>query len=198
MLADLGSLKENLMEVAKVYASVAEHYDSLRARNLVELFGTLDEAHNKLADTCSQLRELYNMNDDYLKKYKDELALKNELFKEWQERYLKFHNAARRMQDKGSELLKKTPFAQWEISRTCPYTREELELNKSLALPYIVCSEAKELEASKDMYGYFTNAITEEFNQLWIDTQKDFTRHFASVSKTSADIFNRVISSLEV
>eukprot|EP00826_Nyctotherus_ovalis_P066131 TRINITY_DN9753_c0_g1_i10.p1 TRINITY_DN9753_c0_g1~~TRINITY_DN9753_c0_g1_i10.p1 ORF type:complete len:281 (-),score=38.01 TRINITY_DN9753_c0_g1_i10:188-1030(-) len=193
VLIGLDSLKTNLVEVAKVYASISEHYDSLRARNLIELFGTLGEAHNKLADTCNQLRELYNMNDDYLKKYKGELALKNELFKEWQERYLKFHNAARRMQDKGNELLKKAPLSQLEISKTCPYSREELEANKLLAFAYIVCNEAKELEASKDMYGYFTNVITEEFNQLWIDTQRDFAKHFISISKTSADIFNKVV-----
>jgi len=192
VLTDLDRLKESLTEIANVYSSIAEHYDNLRARVMTELFGTLGEAHKKLADTCNQLKDVYNTNNGYLKRYREELIVKNELFKEWKGSYIKFQNTLRRMQEKGSELLKKTPLDQLRISSTCPYTKEELEMNKPLAFLYIECPELEELEASKDMYGFYTNRIGEEFNQLWADAQKDFVRHFGNASKTNADIFNKV------
>jgi hypothetical protein len=192
-MVDLDRIGVTLGQIASVYMSISENYVSLEESKMMEIFISLAEVATKTSTSITQLRNTYTTGvAKFISSHGKELQSMNELIGEWKQAQERLNKAYGKFDEKKKELIDKIPIDKWEIKGDC------LKPSNKTIKQFIdlMPEESKELELSKELYGYFCNRIPEEFKRIWMKSGKSFRENFCKVSKSYAGLIGNVRSIL--
>jgi hypothetical protein len=98
-----------------------------------------------------------------------ELDALHRVFKTWEDSSMAFSRSSKELEkSKDKAYNNKKDFSKWNITSEAKasYTVDQLCNNKSLAFKELFPKKTEEVEAIRDLYGYFTNKLCEEFSRL--------------------------------
>lgn len=175
-------------------------------RDLTTDFHNLSDLHNQAGDKngCQQylvlengfksLEQVYRsqstMFDEKLTKqfryFFHELDSLHRVFRTWEESSLVFKKASKELESiKDKTYNGKLDFSKWTISDEAKskYTIDQIKTNKALAYKELFPKKTEEVEAMRDMYGYFTNRMFDEFERIFYQNYDNLKSNTVSICK---------------
>lgn len=96
----------------------------------------------------------------------EELEALHILAKQWQASKTQAMLLKNKLMEKKNYLFDKRLTDQWEIGAECKHTVKSLLNHREAALLEMLPAETKEVERHKQIYGYFSNRLQEEFKRM--------------------------------
>jgi len=166
LLEQIVSLSDTMKEIGLVHEKVSTEYQRLNEVGAAEM-------HRVLKDFFINFSDIKNLKDQiqchlitpFNYKPKEITAL-NILLKEWYASRTQANLLTQKLKAKKAELYKKKAIDQWELKGECTYTPQDLFNSKTLAFKVMLPEESKEVKKHKDIYGYYSNKVHEEFLRL--------------------------------
>jgi len=189
LMIDLDRIGETLGQIASIYMSISENYVSLEESKMMEIFISLAEVFTKTSTSIIQLKSTYSTGiSKFISSHNKELQSMNDLMQEWKQAQERLSKAYGKLDEKKKGILDKIPIDKWEIKNDCLRPADET----IKGIPDLMLEESKEVDKSRELYGYLSNRIPEEFKRIWVKNGKSFRANFYRVSERYTDLVGQV------
>lgn len=196
---DLFRVGKTTARISRAHRQIAELYGkAVGGPVMSEIFGTLDQVFSSLSKTCKRLEGAYLENfDKYFKDHKRELSAMEEIIKKWRKWEKRYEESEKKLQERKDSLFNLQQLDKWELSDKCPYPIEVLLKKKEIATAQMLPKDTAALTGIREVYGYFSNKVMEEFRRICHKSEGDICDHMTEVSHMYCEIFDTVLPILQ-
>ena len=191
MAHQLSGVSKTLHQISILQGQTAEIYENLNETMLGEIYKGMKES-------ASLLNSILKYYEGYIKQellfnlgYAElEIQALNALTKEWQASKTQAALLKNKLESRKTILFKKKLIDQWQLPSDCKENPEDLLNSKEAAFRVMLPLETQEVTKYKDIYGYYSNRLKEEFKRIC-------SKSLATLRKQSEDFIEDINSKLE-
>eukprot|EP00826_Nyctotherus_ovalis_P000820 TRINITY_DN1004_c0_g1_i8.p1 TRINITY_DN1004_c0_g1~~TRINITY_DN1004_c0_g1_i8.p1 ORF type:complete len:218 (-),score=67.28 TRINITY_DN1004_c0_g1_i8:170-823(-) len=163
----LSGVSRTLGEISGLQEKTAEVYENLNEISLGGIYRGMKEAIDKLNYTFKYF-ERYIKKEILLSLDYGELEMKalTLLTKQWRASKTQAALLKNKLESRKAILFSKKLIDQWQLPADCKESQENLLNSKELAFKHMLPLETQEVTKYKDIYGYYSNRLKEEFKRI--------------------------------
>lgn len=195
MAQQLSGVGRTLGEISGLQEKTAEVYENLNEVSLGGIYRGMKEAIDKLNYTFKYF-ERYIKKEVLLNLGYSELEMKalTSLTKQWQASKTQAALLKNKLESRKAVLFSKKLIDQWQLASDCKESQENLLNSKELAFKYMLPLETQEVTKFKDIYGYYSNRLKEEFKRICSKSLSGIRKQSEELIEESSARLEEVIS----
>jgi hypothetical protein len=163
----LSGVSKTLYQISIAQEQIAEIYENLNEARLGGIYKGMKESVgllNFIVKYCEEyIRQEVLLNLGYAEL---EMEALGKLTRQWQASKTQAALLKNKLDSRKTILFNKKLIDQWQLASDCKESQEELLNSKEAAFRVMLPLETQEVTRYKDIYGYYSNKLKEEFKRI--------------------------------